>query len=449
MRNVFAAVILLSVWGGAAWLTFFRGGEEGWFLLCCLSAVAVYALAAAFWSLRGVEVRRILDRTRLNDGGDLLVTVNVRRRFGFPVAWLVVSDSWVRGDGSGGDDGDAETFSRQKRTFNGSGTHNKLVFLGLRREVEYRYRIVEPGRGCYRFQETVVSVGDLLGVFIKRKRVQCPQKFIVYPRVLAMDEVVPAAGISGYGRTQPLIAPRSGSAFGGIREYVQGDSLSRIHWKSSAKARSLKTKLPEPNAEQAVFVYVDGAGDGTRGRIAGGYGAKTGKTEVGRAEGKAASFEGCVSAAAGLLERAHRSRIGFGLLVDGARVMTMAFSANSARLDQGLGLLAAAEPPGKTVSGGAPKSLGDELLQMLPRIPRQATIVWITDRLDEERALCLRALRGWGRQVAIVYAHPASGMTVMEHRWKRRMEKLGCSFRALPRQAAEGKRKGGAEDVGA
>ncbi|MCC2686999.1 MAG: hypothetical protein K0R75_3898 [Paenibacillaceae bacterium] len=262
MRNVFATVILMSVWGGAAWLTYFRGGEEGWFLLCCLSAVAVYALASALWSLRGVEVRRILDRTRLSDGGDLLVTMNVRRRFGFPVAWLVVTENWVRGDVSGRDvvdvSGGTGAFFIKKGSSAGSGTHNKLVFLGFRREVEYRYRIVGPARGCYRFLETVASAGDLLGVFVKRKRVLCSQKFFVYPQVLTMDEVAPTAGSSGHGRTQPLIAPLAGSAFGGIREYVQGDSLSRIHWKSSAKARSLKTKLPEPYAEQAMFVYVEG-----------------------------------------------------------------------------------------------------------------------------------------------------------------------------------------------
>jgi uncharacterized protein (DUF58 family) len=422
MRNIFAAAVLMSVWGGVAWLTYFRGGEEGWFLLCCISAVAVYALAAAFWSLRGVEVRRTLDRTRLGDGGDLLVTMNVRRRFGFPVAWLVVADCWVRGDGVGGSrDGSsvAGTFSDKKGSSVGLGKHNKLVFLGFRREVEYRYRIVGPARGCYRFLETVASAGDLLGVFVKRKRVLYPQKFIVYPQVLAMDEAVPEAGNSGNGRTQPLLAPLTGSAFGGIREYAQGDSLSRIHWKSSAKARSLKTKLPEPNAEQAMFVYVDGAEE----------------------------FELCVSAAAGLLDRAHRSRIGFGMLVDGVPAMSLGFSAGLSGVDQGLGLLAAVEPP--QAIRLKETSTGDALLHMLPKIPRQATIFWVTDRLDEERALCLRALRGWGRQVAILYAHPASGMTVKDYRWKRRMETIGCLFQALPGRAAERKREGGAEDVGA
>jgi uncharacterized protein (DUF58 family) len=447
MRNVFAAIVLLSAWGGAAWLTFFRGGEEGWFLLCCLSAVSAYALAAAFWSLRGVEVRRMLDRTRLSDGEDLLVTMNVRRRFGFPVAWLVVSDSWVCGDDSSDGYGDFRgitgAFLLQKNNAGRLGTHNKLVFLGFRREVEYRYRIVGPARGCYRFLETVVSAGDLLGVFVKRKRVLYPQRFIVYPQALAMGEVVPEAGSSGNGLVQPLIAPLTGSAFGGIREYVQGDSLSRIHWKSSAKTRSLKTKLPEPNAEQAMFVYVDGSGGKSEAD------GKGGTKKQMPAPGRDDAFEACVGAAAGLLGRAHRSRIGFGMLVEGAQVMTLAYSANGARLDQGLGLLAAAEPPKEPVSRGAATSLGDALLQKLPRIPRQATIIWITDRLDEDRALCLRALRGWGRQVAVVYVHPAGGMTVMEHRWKRRMEKLGITFKALPHRAVEGKRKGGVEDVGA
>jgi uncharacterized protein (DUF58 family) len=411
MRSWSMFLLLLSMWAGALYLTLEWGGSACRFLLYCLSGILAYAVLVWMGSLNRVEAVRLLDRARLTDGEDVTVTLSVRQRSWMPAAWMVVKEGW------------------RKETEKADGidpagrVHQKLLFPWFRKEFTYRYVIRGLERGSYLFDEVEVSAGDLFGFITKRRRLKREQSFVVYPRPLEVRRWPSSANGSGESAGAQAVIPLAAPNIGGIRDYAQGDPLSRIHWKSSAKAQKLRTKIFEPLNLDEMFVYLDGV----------------------HVAANRDAFETCVRAAAGLLGYAHRRRLGFGLLADGAKQQLLPYSPRTPHLERGLELLAAVER--RMFPGDGP---GEGLLQRLSLIPRQAMIVWVACKLDGGRIGVLRSLRGWGRQVLILYVHKEATLTWQERQWKKQLESIGCIFTAVactPVVAAV--HKGGADDVGA
>ena len=83
-------------------------------------------------------------------------------------------------------------------------------------------------RGVYRLGAPTVRQRDPLGFVGRRVDAAVDVEFVVYPTVYAMDE----------GRLSTLFADELAAErqeFDRLREYVPGDPLKNVHWKSSAK----------------------------------------------------------------------------------------------------------------------------------------------------------------------------------------------------------------------
>ena len=99
--------------------------------------------------------------------------------------------------------------------------------------------------------------GDILGLF----RVQITRGDLVpvaiYPPTVELPYFrLPAADLSGEGRVRHG-SEISSSQVGSVREYVHGDSISRIHWPSTAKCGQLMSKDFDCPAGSDVWVVLD------------------------------------------------------------------------------------------------------------------------------------------------------------------------------------------------
>lgn len=217
---------LLACWGaigaGCAWI----GGRSAWFLFYSLGALLLY-IGLHVVALRSAVAERSIQRETLTAGQDLEVTVEVKLRTWLPMLWLAVEESW----------------SRQGRKYRGI---RKLFIAGFRTKLRYSYVIPRVERGHYHTDELVLYAGDLFGFYTKRTSLAAPLTFSVYPRV---DAVM---------YTKRGIDYREGYGVRGIRDYIAGDPLNRIHWKASAASNTWKTKLWEPDPEEQVLIALDG-----------------------------------------------------------------------------------------------------------------------------------------------------------------------------------------------
>ena len=135
----------------------------------------------------------------------------------------------------------------------------------LRRDVEHAETIPIPT-----FRRGVIDVGpatarrtDPLGLLVREARWGAPVQLYVRPRMAALDAMT-----SGFLREQEGIPSDRVSmndlAFHALREYVRGDDLRHVHWRSSARAGQLLVRQYHQTRRNHATVIVDDARDSYR-----------------------------------------------------------------------------------------------------------------------------------------------------------------------------------------
>lgn len=125
----------------------------------------------------------------------------------------------------------------------------------------WQSRVLCQLRGRHQLGGFRVSISDPFGIFTWRRRFGLPQCVLVYPATRPLPFFSPlACPGSGYSPNRWLAAGVSSEA-GRVRPYVAGDSLNRIHWRSTAHASQLMVKVFDPyrpaGVSRAIWVVAD------------------------------------------------------------------------------------------------------------------------------------------------------------------------------------------------
>jgi len=203
--------------------------QEDFVLTLLYFVIAAYGLSR-WWSgraLKSVIVRRSFNnRAFIND--KVAIQIDVHNPGWLPVVWLRLHDS-LPVDLIG-----AEIFRR-------------VISLGPNGSLHFEYIIQPPRRGYYQVGPLYLYSGDLLGMAEEEGRQGHIDHLTVYPRILPLTQIgLPSRSPMGTLRHhQPVF--EDPSRVRGKRDYVAGDSLRRVDWKSSANLGRLQVKLFEPS----------------------------------------------------------------------------------------------------------------------------------------------------------------------------------------------------------
>jgi len=124
--------------------------------------------------------------------------------------------------------------------------------------VSYSCRVSRP-RGRYRFGPVTVYLRDPFGLFTAARRLEVFTPLLVYPTPRPLDAVPPfmQRGLWRHIGEDVLPVPGAAGDFRGPRTYRQGDLLSAIHWKASARHNMLMVKDFDGNAATLVAFFAD------------------------------------------------------------------------------------------------------------------------------------------------------------------------------------------------
>lgn len=118
-----------------------------------------------------------------------------------------------------------------------------------------RTRLIQ--RGVYLLGPTVLSSGDLFGMFPQEVSYPSQESLLVYPMLVDIRGVPNPLGFISGGdalrRRTPQITPNAS----GVRDYAPGDSLNRIHWKTTARKNQLMVKEFELDPLADVWIFLD------------------------------------------------------------------------------------------------------------------------------------------------------------------------------------------------
>lgn len=184
-----------------------------------IGAVALVLLAAVLlvrlWlrQLEGaLQVRREAPAC-LPNGDEAQITVIIQNRALVRVPWLAIRES----------------VAMALRTTLPPPT---VITLGAGAEYRLHYTVRGARRGWYTIGPLQLTLGDVLG--LRRVRLSVPATSItVYPRIVPLAELgLPASLSYGPLKGQHTEDPARPA---GVREYVPGDDVRRLDWKSTAR----------------------------------------------------------------------------------------------------------------------------------------------------------------------------------------------------------------------
>jgi uncharacterized protein (DUF58 family) len=120
-----------------------------------------------------------------------------------------------------------------------------------------RYILRSVPRGRYEFEETVAVIEDPFGLERVEQRLDAPGALLVYPRLVELDRLFSDAGARAHDGRRLLLRRPTGFDLHSVREYEHGDSLRKVHWRSTARRAQLMVKELEDAPRDEVAVVLD------------------------------------------------------------------------------------------------------------------------------------------------------------------------------------------------
>ena len=269
--------------------------------------------------------------------------------------------------------------------------HETLGRLGERRvELERQrggrftggYELLRVPRGRYAFESVRLSVEDPFGLARSEIVHGGAQALVVYPRLVELDRLFSEGGAHAQEGRRLLLRRPTGFELHSVREYEQGESLRKVHWRSTAHRGQLMVKELEDAPRDEIAVLLDGDAAAAVG------------------EPPDSSFDAAVRAAGSILLAHVRRKRRCVLVVNDAAREEQPIGTEAGDWHRALELLAAAEATARTPAFALLESAGSA-------VARSLELVVVTSRVDAPLAdrLVQRALSRRG--VSLVYVEPA------------------------------------------
>ncbi|MDF2667851.1 MAG: hypothetical protein K0R67_157 [Paenibacillus sp.] len=222
----------------------FQGGKLAFMVFIIVSVLCLY-LALSRWSgIAKTQGERMLlnsnQESVLEAGSTLAVQIQVQIPGFWPIPFVSIKDRLVRR-------------GAEEQTF------ESFLIPDWKRRGEISYRTPPLRRGFYTFGQTECSTEDIFGLFESKGRMTMPYSFGVLPRKVHIREWKQLHQLfrGMHHHSASTRSHRETTQINGVREYIYGDRLSRIHWNATAKTGTWKSKEFERESLPKTIILLD------------------------------------------------------------------------------------------------------------------------------------------------------------------------------------------------
>jgi uncharacterized protein (DUF58 family) len=207
---------------------------------------------ARLWNrfcLHRVEYQRRLSHNQVFFGEEVVYEIEVTNRKALPLPWIRIEDELP----------EKVTLLKGKAevTVEDRVILTNIFPINMYHRVKRRFPMHCAQRGAFLFGPTYISSGDLFGFFRRQTKIDKVDYLLVYPRLVPLEKLgIPSRQLFGDIRMKRHLF-QDPVLTAGVRDYVSGDSLKRIHWKSSARLGKLQTKVYEPTTTIDISLFLD------------------------------------------------------------------------------------------------------------------------------------------------------------------------------------------------
>jgi uncharacterized protein (DUF58 family) len=228
------AIFLL--WIVTAVFAFASGRTLAFNLWYFVTGVIVVSLAWAWLNQRGLVLRRATRTHRSQVGKYFEETLELVNRSRWPKLWVEVHD-----------------FS----DLPGHQVSRVVNSLGRSATSRWQVRTLARRRGRFTLGPVTLTSGDPLGIFRFTREMPETASLVVTPPTFDLPGFSPPTGYLPGGESVHRRTPYVTSSVSGIRDYVPGDSINRIHWPSTARTGRLISKEFELDPLADVWIFLD------------------------------------------------------------------------------------------------------------------------------------------------------------------------------------------------
>jgi uncharacterized protein (DUF58 family) len=201
------------------------------------------------YGLRHLGVRQYVSQQRLFFGEEVTLSITIENRKLLPLPWLEVEDTIAP----------PLTVLRKRarlRLENQDTLQSTWLIWSLQR-VTRRYLMRCQTRGFHLFGPIRLHSSDPFGWLESEVQVPAYATLLVYPLLIPIEELNLSAVLPAGERSTQRRLLEDPLLVAGTRDYVIGDDPRRIHWKASAHAGTLQSKLYEPSSLRRLLVLLD------------------------------------------------------------------------------------------------------------------------------------------------------------------------------------------------
>ncbi|HET9587361.1 MAG TPA: DUF58 domain-containing protein [Anaerolineales bacterium] len=205
-------------------------------LLYLGSLLIILAWILRMIALNGIQVERQARSLRASVGDIFEEHFDVTNASRLPKLWLEVSN--------------------ESSIPNATGSR-LITFLRPRQRRSYTARTWLTNRGGFILGPTRITSGDPFGIFRVSRLYPASSTLMVLPMIFHVNQFLSPPGLLPGGkairRKSIDITPHAA----GVREYVPGDPMKRIHWPTSIRRDQLMVKEFEQDPQAEVWLFLD------------------------------------------------------------------------------------------------------------------------------------------------------------------------------------------------
>ena len=205
-------------------------------LLYLGSLLIIIAWVLSMLSLNGIKVGRQARSLRASVGDIFEEHFEVSNASKLPKLWLEVSN--------------------ESSIPNATGSR-LITLLRARQKRSYTARTWITNRGGFQLGPTKITSGDPFGIFRVSRVFPASSTLMVLPMIFHVNQFLSPPGLLPGGRAIRRKSMDITPHAAGVREYVTGDAMKRIHWPTSIRRDQLMVKEFEQDPQAEVWLFLD------------------------------------------------------------------------------------------------------------------------------------------------------------------------------------------------